>query len=179
MLIDAGALDPAHLDQLHNACAQLLRLEQLDDPEALIEHAARLVQLIHTALPQSVREDLAIWLSELLRAAKLDVPVPSILHKESSPMIFDTARRFEEHFTQKGLKLGREEGREEGLKRGKHDMLAKQLQLKFGTDDTRAAWLDALSSDQLDQLAELLLSADDELALRAKLEVSPAPDEAT
>jgi hypothetical protein len=36
---------------VYNACAQLLRLEQLDDPEAMIEHAVRLVQLIHTVLP--------------------------------------------------------------------------------------------------------------------------------
>jgi hypothetical protein len=78
----------------------------------------------------------------------------------------DTARKFEEHFTQKG----RQQGIAQGLLRAKRETAAKLLLLKFGPDDTRAAWMEALSAAQLDLLTKLLLSTDDETALRAKID---------
>jgi hypothetical protein len=85
-------------------------------------------------------------------------------------MILDTARRYhQEHFSQEGLKQGLEQGREDGLLRVKREQCAQEpLLLKFGPDDTRSVWLDTLSSRQLDLLAERLLSATDEAALRAE-----------
>jgi hypothetical protein len=166
LLIDVGDIDPAYLDKMGDMCAMMLRLEQPQKPAALAEQAIKFVQLLRAALPEAMREDLAIWLSELLRVAKLPVPPATILHdKESSPMFVETMLKYREEL----IEEGREEGREAGILRGRRDTIARQLQLKFGVDEGRAAWLDALSVAQLDLLAERLLSADAEPALRDEI----------
>jgi hypothetical protein len=60
--------------------------------------------------------------------------------------------------------------REELIEEGSRDTLAKLLRLKFGPDEERAVWLGALSAAQLDLLAERLLAATAEPALRAEVD---------
>jgi hypothetical protein len=158
MLVDAGSFDPAYLDQLNNICALMLRLEQLNAPAELADHATRFVHTLRAQLPEPLREDLAIWLAELLRAANMPIPVHTILRDKEPSMFVDTMKKYHKEL------------REEGILRGQRDMLARQLRLKFGADEARAAWLDALSTAQLDLLAERLLVATAEPALRAEID---------
>jgi hypothetical protein len=171
LLIDVGDIDPAYLDKLGDMCAMMLRLEQPQKPAELAEQAIKFVQLLRSSLPEAMRQDLALWLSELLRVAKLPVSPATILHdKESSPMFVETMLKYREELIEEGREVGREEGREAGILRGRRDTLGMLLRLKFGVDEGRAAWLDALSVAQLELLAERLLSATAEPALRAEVD---------
>jgi hypothetical protein len=163
LLIDVGDIDPRYLEKLGDMCAMMLRLEQPQKPAELAEQAIKFVQLLRVALPEAMRKHLALWLSELLRVAKLPVSTATILHdKESSPMFVETMLKYREELI--------EEGREAGILRGRLDTLGMLLRLKFGADEGRAAWLDTLSVAQLDLLAERLLSATAESALRAEVD---------
>ncbi len=55
-------------------------------------------------------------------------------------------------------KKGREEGREEGLQRGKEQLVIRQMQRRIGliSSETEKR-LEALTSEQLDDLGEALL----------------------
>ncbi len=89
-------------------------------------------------------------------------------------MFVETMLKYREELIEAGREEGREEGREagrqEGFLQGRCDLLARQLQLKFGPDEARAAWLDALSVAQLDLLTERILSATVEATLRAEID---------
>jgi hypothetical protein len=88
----------------------------------------------------------------------MPIPVHTILRDKEPSMFVDTMKKYHKEL------------REEGILRGQRDMLARQLRLKFGADEARAAWLDALSTAQLDLLAERLLVATAEPALRAEID---------
>jgi hypothetical protein len=70
------------------------------------------------------------------------------------------AERLLEGLAREGFDLARQERRA---------LLGRQLALKFGPSDARAATIAALSPEQLELAAALILSADSEAALLAAL----------
>ena len=84
-------------------------------------------------------------------------------------MLADAFAQLKKDAADKGLKKGLKKGREEGQR----ELLAKLMGLKFGPREERAAALAALSPDQIERAAALILSADSEQAIFDALAAAP------
>jgi hypothetical protein len=169
-LVDEGRLDREALRRHNTILAGLFRIETLKDPEELRAQVFMLGDVVRRSNLNQIRGDVLIWLDELLRSRGLLLEPQQIQSfEETDPMLSQALDEWREKLRQEGLKAGleagRQEGRQEGHERALRELLVKQLQLRFGDDEGRAARVEALDIAELDIALERILSAQDEAAV--------------
>jgi hypothetical protein len=170
LLIDEGSIPDVRLNRIGTILAQLFKLENISKPARIKAQVERIISDLKAELPDDLRQDIALFISELLKPHHIHIPPHLLLATtENRTMLADAFAQLKKDAADKGLKKGREEGREqgreEGREEGQRELLAKQLGLKFGPREERAAALAALSPDQIERAAALILSADSEQAI--------------
>jgi hypothetical protein len=157
LLIDEGRISTARLDRSNTILAQLFKLEKLSEPEKLDAQVKHIIAQIK-ALPQDIKDDVALFISELLKPHKIVVAPHALLKPtENKTMLGDAIALLKKQAAQEGIK--------EGIKEGLREQLGKLLGLRFGAREGRAAEIEGLSVEQLDHAITLILSADSERAL--------------
>jgi predicted transposase YdaD len=164
LLIDEGSIPEKRLDQIGTLLAQLFKLENLNSADVK-EQVESIVDQLKTLLPQELKDDVARFVSALLKTHDIDIPHHQLTHTENRAMLANAIKLLKDE--------AKEEGRKEGIEAGRLEerraLLGRQLALKFGPSDARAATIAALSPEQLELAAALILSADSEAALLAAL----------
>jgi len=154
--------------------AHLLTIQTRSDLESRLEWKLRLIQgLYEMALPEEEIGQLCHdfdWLLGLPDALAEQYHIKMIEFEEEREMPhYSTAERFgRKRGLEEGREEGRGEGREEGRLLGLRELLADQLQAKFGPlSDGAQDTLNAFSDAQLKRLGQAILNANslDELGL--------------
>jgi predicted transposase YdaD len=183
-LIDEGRLDQEALAAHNTILAGLLQIEKITNPERIREQVARLGQIVRTSALSAITTDVLMWLNELLQSRGLILDTQQISSfQEADTMLNDTLEYWQNKIRteaaaealkqgmvqgiEQGIGQGIEQGIEQGRLAAKRGMLLRQLTLKFGEAEGRAARVDALAEAALDRAFELILSADDEEAILA------------
>jgi predicted transposase YdaD len=165
LLIDEGSIDPDQLDEIGTLLAQLFKLENLSKRASIQAQVEHIVAQLKTLLPQELKDDVARFVSALLKPHDIDISPDQLTHTENRTMLADAFDLLKKEAKEEGIKEGIKEGIEAGRLEERRALLGKLLGLKFGPSETRAAALAALSPEQLDLAAALILSADAEDAL--------------
>jgi flagellar biosynthesis/type III secretory pathway protein FliH len=172
LLIDEGSIPKRRLDRIGTLLAQLFKLENLATADVK-KQVEVIVEQLKTLLPQDLRDDIALFVSELLKPHNIDIPPHQLTHTENHNMLADAFELLKKQAEEKGIKKGRKEGIKEGRVEERRKLLRKQLGLKFGPSETRDASLLALSPEQLELATALILSADSERSLFDALTAAP------
>jgi len=154
----------AHKGEDRGLLGVLFALEAVEDEEDLRTAITDLLSLARGQ--QQVLESFVTWMKRVMynrSTLRLTQHELAVLLNEEDPMLNETLDRLFEEKHNEGL----EQGLEQGLKRGRTSTLLRQLERKFGPDETREARLMSLSHEQVDALSLALLDASDEDALFA------------
>jgi hypothetical protein len=161
-LIDEGSFSDKQLNHIGNLLAQLFKLENTRNAAHIPRQLSHIITQLNDLLPAQLREDAALFISELLKSHDIIIPHHVLTApKENNTMLADAIAKFKQQAITAGLKKGIKEGREQALR----TMLGKQMGLRFGPDEARSATIAALSPDQLDLALTLILSADSERSM--------------
>ena len=123
LLLDERRLDLARPGLEGNRLAAAFRIETCQAPEM-----PRLARDLDALLPQGkdpeLRRSYNVWFRSILRRTYKGVIIPDDFDLEDTPMLEESARRWEKRF----LKEGRKEGRVEGAR----DVILSQIEQRFG-----------------------------------------------
>lgn len=166
ILIDEGSIPHKQLTQINNLLAQLIMLENISSHKHIKKQVEHIIDNLDELIPDKLREDVALFISELLKPHNIHVPPHELLAPpEKRTMLADAIAQLKKQAANRGRKEGIKEGIKEGVREERRAQLVKLLGLKFGPNEGREAALDALSSEQLDYAISLIFSADSEQAL--------------
>ena len=151
-LIDERRYDPKLLAELQSPTAMLFQLEQVEDVSTLAEAIQQVAAKLRTAEKGRLLDPFNAWVQAILlprMSEKLAVGFRKNKSlKETSTMLAQTVTKWTEDW------------KNEGIKKGRKDMLEKQLQARFGRlSKDMLQRLDDASSAQLDDWSIRLLNA--------------------
>lgn len=142
------------------ALAALDRGETSEEIERVVE---RLVSWLELKEQKPLRRAFAGWIQGVLTMAR-DESEPEIRNVddllELKSMLHETVKNWPKQWLAQGREEGREEGRQIGRREGERDIVARQLEHKFGSLDAAVeARLDRADLDTLQAWSERLLDA--------------------
>jgi len=161
LLIDENQLDAEALSLERNFAAMLFRLERCTDRAILRELIDVLGEWLQDEAQTGLRRAFAVWLRRVVLARLADNET-SISHNllETSNMLAERVKIWEQELEQLGLEKGLQKGREQGRREGEALLLIRQLTERFHElPDSVHARLQAASTEQLEYWALRVLSA--------------------
>ncbi|MEM7353598.1 MAG: Rpn family recombination-promoting nuclease/putative transposase [Acidobacteriota bacterium] len=156
LLLDEGALLDRALEVMNNPVANLFRLEHAGPEEALSATRSLRESL---AQPQyrDLRRAFVVWYMGVLRNRLQGVELPELKNlEEVEDMLADKAPTWTEIWETRGLERGREQGRREGESR----MLLRQMERRFGSQDSLTRQrVQSADADRLLEWGDRILTA--------------------
>ncbi len=138
LLSERAYKDDEELQNLNNLVAALFRLENSKDPQQLLDVVIHLLQWLAGPEQDSLRRAFTVWFSRVLFPSRItETNKPSIEElDEVKTMLAERVKEWNRESMQRGMQKGMQKGMQRGMQRGMQkgalNLLARQLEIKFG-----------------------------------------------